>query len=202
MILQKRQSEFTGPKATLAGVAEDRIGDELVQSFTRWAARERSSAAAAEKARQHWLAERAASSATFTGILVDLAEQAAGVTMATGGFKCSGRVVGVGRDFCVLGQASGRPAVIPLAAISTIWPHQQRRLPPSGDRPPALEMSIVGAFAAMAEDRLPVGLRAGSHVIEGDVISVGDDVVTLRTWAPGFHMAHVPLVAVSFCEVR
>ena len=178
-------------------------GEELVAAFARWAAQERARSAATDRARQRSLGEQALSTATWTGILVDLAERGAGVTLSVGGHRCTGWIVGVGRDFCVVEQAGRRrPALIPLAPISYVSADQPGRAIPTGDRPAGMELSMAAALAALAEERVPVALRAGAEQVEGKVIGVGEDVVTLRADAPAGRLVHVPLAAVTFCEVR
>jgi hypothetical protein len=178
-------------------------GEELVAAFARWAAQDRARSAATDRARQRSLGDQALSTATWTGILVDLAERGAGVTVSLGGNRCTGWIVGVGRDFCVVEQAvRRRPALIPLSAISYVSADQPGGAMPSGDRPTGLDLSMAAALAALAEERVPVALRVGGDEVEGEVIGVGEDVVTLRANAPAGRLVHVPLAAVTFCEVR
>ncbi len=178
-------------------------GDELVAAFTQWAAGERASTAAEDRARERWLRDEASSSANWRGILVDLAERAATAVVASGQQKCTGRVVCVARDFCILQQASGRPALLPLTAMSALWPDGNAAGAPAGDREPNLALSLVGALAALAEDRIPVALtlEGGVH-LEGVVVTVGEDVITLRVEGQSRRYAHVRLASVTCCEVR
>ena len=81
-------------------------GDELVAALDRWAAMQRAAAAAAGRARERSLRDQAATLATWTGVLVDLAEQGAPVTAVVANQRRSGRVIGVGRDF--FGSTPGR----------------------------------------------------------------------------------------------
>jgi hypothetical protein len=178
-------------------------GDELVAAFVQWAASDRAATAAENRARERWLRDEASSSANWRGILVDLAEHATTVVVASGGHKCSGRVVCVARDFCVLQQPDGRPALLPLAAMSALWPEPAAGGTSVGDRAPDLALSFVGALAALAEDRIPVALTLDDGVgLVGRVVSVGDDVITLRTEGTHRRFAHVRLACVTCCEVR
>jgi hypothetical protein len=97
-------------------------GDELVAAFTTWAAEQRAESAAAGRARERSLREQAAASATWVGILVDLAEQGTRVTALVAGQRRSGRIAGVGRDFLVLDPRYGHTALIRLDAVLTLWP--------------------------------------------------------------------------------
>jgi hypothetical protein len=182
-------------------VADEQPGDELVRAFARWAAGARAQSAAEDRARQRWLGEQATSTANVQGLLVDLAEQAAPVVLWLPDHRCVGRLIGVGRDFCVVSQTNRRPTVVALQWLSAISPERAAPLP-AGDRPPALELSLVGAFAAMAEERLPVSIKVRSKTVEGEIHSVGEDVVTLRGHPPGRQMVHVPIGAVISCELR
>ncbi len=178
-------------------------GDDLVAAFHRWAAGERTTAAAQNRARERWLRDQASASASWAGVLVDLAEQAASVAIGVGRLKYTGRIVGVARDFCVLQQASGRPTLIALAAISALWPQHPGSGSPGGDRRPGLALSMAGALSALVEERSRVALTlAGGDQVEGEMVAVGEDVVTLRTEPPSRRSVYVRLAAVICCEVR
>lgn len=174
-------------------------GDDLVRSLAGWAAEQRVIEAAAGRARERSLREQAGAAATFAGVLVDLAERGADVIVGSAGGRRSGRLVGVGRDFCVLEQRIGRPAIVATAAITSV-----RAAPasesPAGDRAPALELSLAAALGALADDRAPVGLYLDAgETVDGELIAAGQDVVTVRSAA---RVVYVPLRAVMVCELR
>jgi hypothetical protein len=177
-------------------------GDRLVAAFARWVAAEQVAQAAAGRARKRSLAEQAASGATVAGVLVDLAEGGAAVTLASGDFRLNGHLVGVGSDFCVVDQAGGRPALVATSAIAAVWPGPSAGVDIAGDRAPALQLSFTGALALLAEDRVPVRLRVGSLTVEGDLVRVGDQVLTLRGPPPGRRPLYVPCAGVQVCEIR
>jgi len=104
--------------------------DDLLASFADWAAAERVARAAAERSRARSLGEQAARSATWTGILVDLAERAAQVQVTAGGSKISGRLLCVGRDFLVVEQPSSRPCLVSVEAVDTLAPQPALPLAP------------------------------------------------------------------------
>jgi hypothetical protein len=183
-------------------VGDGRGGDELVAAFARWAATERVAEAVRDRTRERRMREEAAASATLIGILVDLAEQAAGVVIGIGEHRCSGRVVGVSRDFCLVEQLNGRPAIVPLAAVSSVMPDGRAPAAPAGDRDPVLTLSLVSALAVMAEDRAPVAVRAGPDHIEGELTSAGEDVICLRTGPPARRIFYVPVGSLTYLEVR
>jgi len=178
-------------------------GDDLVDAFRRWAAGERATAAAGKRARERRLRDQASASASWAGVLVDLAEQAAAVVVRFGALTCTGRIVGVARDFCVIEQTSGRPCLIALTAISAVSPQRTGQPPPAGDRQPHLSLSMAGALAALAEERTPVGLTLAHDVqVEGELAAVGEDVVTLRNEAPARRPVYVRLASIVRCELR
>ncbi len=183
-------------------MGDGRGGDELAAAFARWAASERVAEAVRDRSRERRMREQSAAAATLAGILVDLAERAAAVVIGVGEHRCSGRVVGVSRDFCLVEQLNGRPAIVPLAAVSSVAPEGPVPAAPAGDRNPVLTLSLVSALAAMAEDRAPVVVRAGADRIEGELTSAGEDVVCLRTGPPARRILYVPVGSLTYLEVR
>ena len=178
--------------------------DELVAAFARWAADQRAAAAASERSRERSLREQAGALATWSGILVDLAEQGAVVTAVIAGRPRRGRIVGVGRDFCVLESEPRRTALVLLEAISEVRPEPEAsRGLPVGDRDAAIALPLITALALLAEDRHPVALVTGAGLEStGILVSAGQDVLTLRAAPPGRRLAYVPLSAVALCELR
>ncbi len=179
-------------------------GEELVAAFVRWAADQRTATAAADRVRERSLRDQAAATATWMGVLVDLAEQAAVVTVMVAGQRRSGHLVGVGRDFCVLQTAHGRAVLISLPEIAQLWPDSGRGDdPPTGDRPPSIDLPLMTGLALLAEERSPVVLVSGYGLeTAGELVAVGEDVVTLRTAPPARRLVHVPTSRVAVCELR
>lgn len=177
-------------------------GDRLVASFERWAASERAAEHAAARARTAWLARQSASSATWTGVLLDLAEQGAPVVVTLGPIRLTGRLVGLGRDFCVLEQPNQRPTVIALAALTTVAPAGGKS-GPGGQRSPSLSLGFSSVLEALMEDRAPLVVHPwAGPAIDGELIAVGEDMLTVRTTEPPRRPIHVPLGAVAYCELR
>jgi hypothetical protein len=181
-----------------------REGDALVAAFARWAAEQRAVVAAGARTRERSLREQAAASATWLGVVVDLAERAAPVTAVVAGQRRPGRLVGVGRDFCVLQADTGRTALVALSAISELWPDgPAARDTPAGDRGAAINLPLMTALAMLAEDRSPVALISSTGVeTSGELVAAGEDVLTLRTAPPGRRLVYVPARAVAVCELR
>jgi hypothetical protein len=169
------------------------------------------------------MAEVAAASATWVGMMVDLAESGRPVVMTVGSGRLSGALTGIGSDFCVLEREGTPPALVALGAIDSVWPSPDpqttwaastatTRWPasppaatpsaPAGDRPPPLRLSLAAALSILAEERLPVVVSSSGTRVEGHLLSVGEDVVTLRTSAPLRRLVHLRLAAVDVCELR
>jgi hypothetical protein len=209
--LQNRQSAINTTLPSRA-VHEGRSGEELVAQFARWAAGQRAADAVDRRARERSLRDQAVGSATLVGVLVDLAERSASVALLVGSHRLRGRLVGVGRDFCVLEQPSGRPILIALSALGSLTvatpagsrPGGIGRIEaPGGDRDPEVTLSLAAALGALAEERSPAALVvAGGHQEEGTLIGAGADVLTLRTDGQPRRLIHIPLEAVWICEPR
>jgi hypothetical protein len=209
--LQNRQSAINTTLPSRA-VHEGRSGEELVAQFARWAAGQRAADAVDRRARERSLRDQAVGSATLVGVLVDLAERSASVALLAGAQRLRGRLVGVGRDFCVLEQPSGRPTLIALSALGSLTvasPAENgpggvgRVRPPGGDRDPGVTLTMAAALSALAEERSPAALvLVGGHQEEGTLIGAGVDVVTVRTDGQPRRLVHIPFAAICICEPR
>lgn len=183
--------------------APDVVAGPATPSFAsrldRWVADARADDAAAQRARERWLRSVAEQEATFTGVLLDLAERSAGIAVTTtAGRRLVGAVEAIGADFVALRVAAGRQVLVALAAISVI------RTAPSvedtvGDRVVTAELTLAEALAGLAADgaRVLVVSPAGAESVAGTLRSVGQDVVVLRTDAEPAASAYVPLAAIS-----
>jgi hypothetical protein len=177
-------------------------GDDFLAALDRWAATQRAAAGAASRARERSLREQAAMQATWTGILVDLAEQGAPVTAVLANRPRRGRIVGVGRDFFVLEVHPGRSGLARSDAVASLWP-EHGVAPPGGMRGGAIDLSLLMALALVAEERHPVCLVTSAGLeTSGELVAAGEDVLTVRTEPPGRRLAYVPLGAVAWCELR
>jgi hypothetical protein len=175
--------------------------DEVVAAFARWAAAEQRVDAASARARQRWLDQQATEAATFVGLLVDLAEAPAVVTFALGEphGDLVGRVAGVGRDFVVVEERSGRVTLVSLAAVDAVRVDGARPAS-TGDRAAPVELDLAGALAALSADRAGARLRlAGGQIVSGDLVGVGIDVAIVRPAGPARASIYVPLSAVLTC---
>jgi hypothetical protein len=178
-------------------------GDDLVAALDRWAASQRTASAAASRARERSLREQAATLATWTGVLVDLAELGAPVTAVVANQHRRGRIVGVGRDFFVLDAHPGRTALVRSDAVASLWPEAAAAPLPAGSRGGPIDLSLMTALALLAEERSPVCLATAAGLeTAGDLLAAGDDVLTVRTDSSQRRLAYVPLHAVAWCELR
>jgi hypothetical protein len=134
--------------------------------------------------------------ATLSGVLTDLAERRAGVTIDAGGQRHHGVVSAIGVDFVALQVATGPDVLLAISAIGLV-----RTAPAvaaaAGDRMVATELRLADVLAELATDRerLRVVTNAG-QAVAGVLRSVGHDVLVLRTDGVPPGMAYVPRVAV------
>lgn len=199
-ILQNRQSAIVATLPWLA-VDDGNDADALVAAFARWAADERVSAAAVERARERSMRLQAGAGATVVGVLVDLAELAVPVVVSVAGVHRSGRIVAAGEDFCVLDPGDrARPSLVVTRTIAAVWPGRGSATP-AGERPAAVALSLPAALSLLAEERAPVRLvLPPSQEVSGELVSVGDDVVTIAGNGPS-GLVHVPVAAVGVCDL-
>ena len=154
--------------------------------------------------------EQSAAGATWAGVLVDLAEAGAVVTLWAGtGSKLGGRLVGTARDFVVVEDRRCVPFMVRTAAVTALTPGSEpdpgsgpaAPLRPGGQRRPPLDISLAGALDALAAERTPVVVRSGPDAVAGVVIACGEDVITVRADA-GRRPVYLPVSAVTWVEMR
>jgi hypothetical protein len=151
---------------------------------------------AMRRARERWLQDVAQQEATFGGILADLAERHAPITVeTTAGRRHHGVVHVIGADFASLHTRPSTEVVVAFAAIEVV------RTSPTvdttlGDRMLSTELRMVDVLERLAaeRERAMVVLRHGEHAVSGELRSVGHDVVVVRA-DPG--TAYVPITAIT-----
>ena len=155
----------------------------LASRLDAWLADARVEGSADARAREHWLRAAASADATFSGILLDLAERGIAVSVATvAGRRLQGLVEVLGADFLALRSASGGEVLVSLTAISTV-----RTAPTvdvaSGERVVTTDLRLSDVLGELAAERARVRLVLldGSEAVAGELRSVGQDVVTVRT---------------------
>jgi hypothetical protein len=189
--------------------------DDLLADLARWSAADRAARAASGRARVRALVDQSAASATWAGLLVDLAEAGAEVVCSlAGGTRVSGRLVGMGRDFAVVERAGARPVLVRTDAITSLAPGAGSGAGapgagpgaapgrPGGQRRPPRDLNLAAALDALAGEGAPVVLRAAGEAITGTVTACGVDMVTLRSEGAARRTVHVPLGAVVCVELR
>jgi hypothetical protein len=186
----------------LDGVVRD---GSLVGRLERWAAEARVDDAARARARERWLRVQAAEEGTFGGVLVDLLEAGAPVTVHTrSGARHVATVRAVGADFVALapggpGAPGGRAeeVLVALAAVTSVRSRPGAR-PLVGDRPPAAGVHLADVVAGLAAEREQVRIAAvDGDAVTGVVQSVGLDVAVVRGVGDPPAMAYVPLAAIA-----
>lgn len=196
-----------------AGEGSD--GDRLAAEFALWSSRSRAIEAAAQRSRQRWLGQQAAESTTLAGLLLDMTEQHAQVTLRTASHTYSGRLSALGRDFCILEDQSGFATIVRLGALVTVQSSgsgRGRAAPfAESERRPALSMGLVDALGMLAADRQTAKLTTGSKdPVTGELMALGEDVITLglgggvaggaRPGAPSTTRRQLALVPVAAIE--
>lgn len=171
--------------------------DRLADALAAWARDAQVDETIGRRRRERWLRRQAEEEATFAGVLVDLAEAAAPVTIATPTRKVHrGRVRAVGTDFALVEVDGGRHGILRHRAIA--WARQDDSTRPArGDRPLALSMTFEQALRATLEPHELVQVVAAgpAEPVDGEVIGLGADVLTLRRGDRS--RVHLPLANVD-----
>jgi hypothetical protein len=145
--------------------------------------------------------QRAAEVATWIGTLRDLAERRAVVSLrARSGRAHRGALVGVGLDHVVVRLQAGSLAMIALEATRTVRPEPGQPAPPAmGDRDSAQARTMVESLARLVEERrtVVVVLRDIDEPLQGEVIGLGEDVVTLRLAGADRGTVYLPIAALD-----
>lgn len=179
--------------------------DELVRgghvtSFTahldRWVAEARVDEAAQQRSRERWLREVAEQEATLGGVLTDLAERHAGVTIAVDGRRHHGLIVAIGVDFVAVRVTAGSDVLLAIRAVGVV------RTAPAveaavGDRMVSTELRLTDVLGELSADRERVRLvTSAGETVTGVLRSVGHDVVVVRTDGDPHGTAYVSTAAV------
>lgn len=158
--------------------------EAFLADLARWTAESRASEAAGSRVRQRWLRQQATEEARFAGMLLDLAEQGAGVAVrTTAGRTLQGRIVAVAEDFCLVRQEVGPATLLTFGAVVAVRPEPGHR---AGDAdsarvpPPALSLADVLTRLAPDRPRVRIVVEGGGEALAGELRSVGADVATVR----------------------
>jgi hypothetical protein len=158
-------------------------------------------AAVRSRAEQRDREQRAAEVATWIGTLRDLAERQVMVSLrARSGRAHRGALIGVGLDHVVMRVRAGCLAIVALGATRTVRPEPGQPAPPAmGDRDSAQARTMVESLARLVEERrtVVVVLREIDEPLRGEVIGLGEDVVTLRLQGPDRGTVYFPIAAMD-----
>jgi hypothetical protein len=148
-----------------------------------WLADARVEGSADARAREHWLRAAVEADATFAGVLLDLAERGVAVAIATAaGRRQQGVVEVLGADFAALRLASGHEVLVAMTAIASV-----RTAPAvgvaAGERVVTTDLRLADVLGELAADRARVRIvtHGAGEVVAGELRSVGQDVVTVRS---------------------
>jgi hypothetical protein len=174
-------------------------GPDLAARLERWVADARSADAAAARGRERWLRLQADESATFAGVLVDLAERGTPVVIhGRAGRRHRGSIAAVAADFCALRTSAGRDVLLAFAGIGSVRP-DSRHPGPIGDRVVHAEIGMAEMLSVLAAERPRVLIvtTADTEGVAGELRSVGRDVVTVRLDGEPRAAAYVAITAIA-----
>ena len=177
------------------------LGDRrpsLAARLDEWLADARIEGSADARAREHWLHVAADADATFSGVLLDLAERGAGVALATIAGRRHQGVVGVlGADFVAVRVASGTEILVGLGSIASVRTTSAGTT--TGDRVVTTDLRLGDVLGELAAERTRVRLVVldASEAVSGELRSVGQDVITVRTDGAAPGLAYVRTAAVA-----
>lgn len=181
------------PSAGLLG------GPDLAARLERWVADARSDDAAAARSRERWLRLQADESATFAGVLVDLAERGTPVVVhGAAGRRHRGSIAAVASDFCALRTSSQRAVLLTFTGIGSVRPDADSP-GPAGDRVVRAEIGLAEMLSVLAADRPRVLIitAADATGVAGELSRVGRDLVTVRLDGEARATAYVAIRAIA-----
>jgi hypothetical protein len=152
-----------------------------------------------ERSEERELRQQQSEFATFAGTMRDLAEAAREVTVRSGsGRSYQGALVAVAIDHLAVRVGSGRTVHVAIDQVTAV------QLDPTavggvagGEREAAQDRTLDEVLAASLEERPVVVLvtRGDGEAHRGQLVAVGEDVVTLRVDGAGAR--YVPTAALS-----
>ena len=171
--------------STVRRVADGPVDiDALLADLSRWTGDQIVDEATRSRTRERWLRQQQHEGATFGGLVLDLVELGAEVTVrTTSGRTHAGGLSGAGPDFIVVRTRGGAPTFIALSAVAFLRPPPGHRLAEAAsDRelPGGASLTEVVITLAVDRPRVQVVTAGADDVITGDLRSVGTDVVTIR----------------------
>ena len=176
--------------------------NDLLAHLGAWSADFRVDEAARARTRERWLRQQATEEATFTGLLVDLAERRAAIVLrTTSGSAHHGVVTAVGADFVALRAPDGATRLVTLRVVTAVEGADGMTLRElSGSRAEPADARLVDVLAQVAADRRRVLLVAESETFAGEVDAVGADVVRVRRGGSPVYVRLVSITEVALLE--
>lgn len=148
------------------------------------------SVAIASRSEQQARLQRATEVATWTGTLRDLAERASPLVVRTAGDRVHhGRLVAVGIDHVAVAVPDAMVVLIATDTLRSIRLAPGHRAPvATGDRERSQDRTLIEALDFLIEERrdVVIRLRQSADLLTGQIVGLGDDVVTMR-FAHGEH---------------
>lgn len=183
------------PPSRLTDVADDLPSEDL----DAWLAESRFDAAAVSRRHVRNLSDQAAEESSIGGVLRDLGERAATITVTTiADRRHQARIKAVGRDFMVLTTLEGdrNEIVVAMRAIEIVKVSTEAVV--TGDRADALDVTLAEVLPAMCVDRPRVLLVTfGGQLVLGELRSTGLDVARVRTDGEDRATAYVPVANIA-----
>jgi hypothetical protein len=192
------------------GVADsergDVEGDPAQAALARWTAEAQVADAVARRRRAGWLARQAAADADLAGVATALGERGRPVLVGlVSGRRHRGQITVVGGDFIELATEQG-PVWLALAALAWVRAPTGDPIasgPPARDQRtgPRTRVELVGELAELAAERTRVAVfaRLDDEPVVGELVTVGQDVLTVRDDGGG--LIYVALASVAEVSV-
>jgi len=185
--------------ATRTPVPDGDDDGALTTALYQWAADARIDELSQARSREHSLRQQLAEDATFSGVLVDLAEHAQPVTVSTASTRShAGHIVAVGVDFIILRDEMASEILIRRAAVTSVRPSSSSH-PSLGDRTFTVDRYFTEAISALAEDRqtiLIANIGDASPTV-GELRSVGQDLITISLADQKTSLVYVPVSSIA-----
>lgn len=165
----------------------------------RWLADALVDDSAAGRARERWLHAAAEADATFGGVLLDLAERGAPLSVRLrSGRRHQGVAEVIGGDFVAIRLAAGGEVLLALSAIASVRT-APRADPALGERVTTTGLRLVDVLVELAAERARVLVvpTGDADPVAGDLRAVGRDVVTVRGTGDPPATTYVHLAAVA-----
>jgi hypothetical protein len=152
------------------------------------------------RAQERWLRHQATTEATLVGILVDLAEEGAEVTLRTNaGRTHQGPIVAIGRDFVIVGAGPSYTCIVVDALVAVRRRPGRHHADTTGDRPAPRSVTLAEHLADLAPEgpRVAIAVAGEPALLSGELRTVGRDIATLRLDGEPPVTAYVALGSVS-----